>query len=123
MNQQLKDLIQKIEVELLQADVRRSKERLGGLLADDFFEFGQSGDKYDKQDILEMLPQLPEEKFLVSDFEIQELFPETVLATYLLEREELETKKKSRSRRSSIYQKHNDTYRMLFHQGTPVADQ
>jgi len=122
MNPQLKDLIKKIEVELLQDDVRKSKERLGKILSDDFFEFGQSGNKYFKQDILELLPLLPKEKFSVSNFEVLELSPDKVLATYLMERQELKTKKKSRSWRSSIYQKHNDTYQMLFHQGTPIAN-
>ena len=46
------DSIKSLEVELLHPEVRKSKERLNELLADDFFEIGESGKNYNKQDIL-----------------------------------------------------------------------
>ncbi len=56
------DLIKNLEVELLQPEVRKSKERLNELLADDFFEIGESGKKYSKQDILNEYTKSPRNK-------------------------------------------------------------
>ncbi len=121
MDEQLKDLIVGLEKELLEPKVRASNDgRLNELLADDFFEFGQSGNKYNKVDVLKDLPAHEEEKFFTSQFEMRTLSSDTVLLTYFLERENLEAKNKSSSRRSSIWQKRNDRWQMIFHQGTPL---
>ena len=61
----LSDLIKNLETELLQPEVRKSKERLNELLADDFYEIGESGKQYNKQDILNDLPNQSEVKFTI----------------------------------------------------------
>ena len=69
-------LIFDLEVSLLTPAVRASVEKLNVLLADDFREFGSSGEIYSKQDILEQLPkatQIARVEFSVSDFQVQQL--------------------------------------------------
>ena len=51
MDRELAELIERLETELLQPEVRRSPDRISELLADDFIEFGISG-KSTKQDML-----------------------------------------------------------------------
>jgi hypothetical protein len=121
MDAELKTTIIALEKELLQPNVRASSSgRLNELLANDYFEFGQSGKKYTKDGVLNLLPSHEEEKFVTSRFELMPLSPDTVLLTYFLERENLEAKNKNSSVRSSIWRMHNGKWQMIFHQGTPV---
>jgi|GEM_PF-2394692 len=75
--------LQILEEELLNSEVRASKERLNELIADEFVEFGTSGKQYDKQMVLK---DLPSEKgsYLVtaSDFAFNEIEPGLVEITY-----------------------------------------
>ncbi len=123
MNQQLAKLIERLETELLQPDVRASAKKLNGLLADDFLEFGASGRQYRKQDIVTHLPMLANAHYTIHDFAIVELSGSIVLATYRAEKEEKENGRKTFSLRSSLWQKRNGAWQMLFHQGTPVSEQ
>lgn len=122
MNHNLAKLIENLEVSLLQPEVRRSAEKIGELLADDFVEFGMFGKRYAKQDFIETLPNSEEEKFekyVASDFEAKEIAADTVLLTYKASIEFLKTNKKILTLRSSIWQKRGENWQMIFHQGTP----
>ena len=112
MNQELHNIIEELEKELHQPNTRKSKERLNELLAENFMEFGQSGNTYYKKDILERLPKSEEIRLQSSDFKTQKLSPEIVLITYRLQKSNMQ------SLRSSIWQKNNGQWQMLFHQGT-----
>ncbi|GAI33223.1 unnamed protein product, partial [marine sediment metagenome] len=103
MDNQLAKLIKDLEVELLQPDVRKSTHRLNELLADDFLEFGASGNRYNKHDILEHLPKLVQAKYTVHDFATVQISPNTILATYRVEKEVLDSGEKSFSLRSSLW--------------------
>ena len=118
MDKTLTNLIKTLEVELLQPDVRKSASKLNELLSDDFFEFGSSGDRYTKQDVIRFLAETNEAKFVIRDFKIKELSPDNVLATYIIEKEDLESGKKSWSLRSSIWQNRDGNWQIIFHQGT-----
>lgn len=121
MDKSIAALIIGLEKELLEHEVRVSPERLNHLLADDFLEFGQSGNVYTKMDTINALPQQSEETFVVSDAQAKELSADTVLLTYELGRTDA-SMQSSRSRRSSIWQKRGETWQMIFHQGTPIID-
>ena len=112
----LTDLIKNLETELLQPEVRKAKERLNELLADEFIEIGESGKKYNKQEILNDLPEQTEIKFTISNFNAVEVSPDIVLATYQAE-EEIAGNKTS-SLRSSFWQNKNGKWQIIFHQGT-----
>ena len=112
--------IKKLELELLDPKVRKSPERLSELLADDFFEFNQSGGISTKESVVNGLPKCPEEKFSVRDFESKEISTDVILVHYIADREILESGKKRCTLCSSIWQKKNDKWQMIFFQGTPA---
>ena len=114
----ISELIKVLELELLQPGVIKSKERLNELIADNFLEIGASGKNYSKQDILNKLPQQPETKLALQDFNTIEISPDTILATYQVEKESGEKNGKSISSRSSIWQNKDGEWKIIFHQGT-----
>jgi len=85
MEKDLKQIIYTLETSLLKPEIRSSAKDLDMLLADDFMEFGSSGEIYDKKIILERLPkdsQTSPVEFSVSDFQVKELSDNIVLATF-----------------------------------------
>ena len=121
MEDQLHSVIESLEVELLQNDIRKNTKRLSELIADDFIEFGASGKRYNKKIILDSLPNQEEVRYLVQDFSLIQLSPNTVLATYRLEMDNIFKGEFSVSLRSSIWQFRNNNWKIMFHQGTPQA--
>jgi len=111
-------LIKALELELLQPEVRKSKDRLNELIADNFLEVGASGKNYNKQDILNELPNQVETKFILQNFNTIEIAPDTILATYEVEKENLGTNNKTFSIRTSIWKNINGMWKIIFHQGT-----
>jgi len=118
MDKRLSNLIKGLEIELLQPDVRKSIGRLDELLADDFVEFASIGVQYNKKDILDHLPKSSETKWITHDFKTKELSSDTILATYRVEKHVIASGEKSWSLRSSLWQKQNGQWKMIFHQGT-----
>jgi hypothetical protein len=116
------ELIKALELELLQPEVRKSKERLNELIADNFLEIGSSGKSYNKQDIINELPEEEETKFTVKDFNTIEISPDTILATYQAEKEVSDINGNILSSRSSIWQNKNGDWQMIFHQGTNLNE-
>ena len=114
------DIIKNLELELIQPEIRKSKERLNDLLADDFIEIGESGDQYNKQDILSALPKQSGIRFFLNDFNTSEISPGVVLATFQLEKEIVNSSEKIISLRSSIWKLNNGKWQIVFHQGTKI---
>ncbi|MBW8366052.1 MAG: DUF4440 domain-containing protein [Rhizobium sp.] len=89
------------------------------MTAPEFWEVGASGRKYSKESVLETLEarhsQPVTESYLVTDFLCQELSPNLYLATYQLDQEG------RLSRRSTIWRRNGDNWRVVYHQGTPIA--
>lgn len=52
----MKDLIYQLELSLLTPETRHSPAHLNQLIADDFVEFGSSGNIYGKRDCIAYLP-------------------------------------------------------------------
>ena len=119
MDGDLSNLIYSLEIELLRPEVRSSSKRLDELLADDFREFGESGKRYTKQDVLTSLSNPAGVTFAVSEFRARELVPGIVLATYQVEKKS-DTGTSSKSLRSSLWQKRDGRWQMVFHQGTSL---
>jgi len=122
MEKDLKTIIFDLETSLLKPEIRSSASDLDLLLADDFREFGSSGEIYDKKLILERLPkdtQISPAEFLVSGFEIKELAENIILATFKTDKT-LSDKSHVVSLRTSIWRKNNNSWQMIFHQGTPT---
>ena len=121
MNTELTELVKKLELELLQPDVRTSINRLNNLLADDFVEIGQSGHRYTKEDILTSLPNLAEARHTMHNFQAREISPETILVTYQAEMRRGQTDQPTYSIRSSLWQRRTRGWQVIFHQGTPLS--
>jgi len=120
MTSPLHDEILTLEQQLLQPQYCGSSDFLQRVLAEDFVEFGQSGQRFHRNQIIELLCSGGDDTDLeIEEFEIAKLDTHTALATY-----------RAASRRtacpvlrSSPWQKHPQRrWQLRFHQGTPTAD-
>ena len=112
MIENLKEHLQQLEESHTGLEVRRSKEKLDAILADDFFEIGSSGYIYDKKECLETGVVLTEMKLY--NYEIYPLAHDIVLATYFL----VDTMRERNTLRSSIWKLIDGHWQLYFHQGT-----
>ncbi|MBO6558779.1 MAG: nuclear transport factor 2 family protein [Pseudomonadales bacterium] len=113
----MKHELQELEEILLIPKVRADGDALGALLANDFFEIGKSGRRWSRDEILEALPEeSPIGEARITSFEVMALGEGTSLVSYDLELGG------SITRRSSIWQKIDNSWRIRFHQGT-IADE
>ncbi|HBV88664.1 MAG TPA: DUF4440 domain-containing protein [Desulfosporosinus sp.] len=114
--------INKLEGRLLQPEIRRSREEISMLLADDFVEFGSSGYTYDKLQVIEELPHSPSVPVIIEDFQVKVLSPYVVLATYRTVKTNESREEMRNSLRSSIWKFIDGRWQMVFHQGTRTSD-
>jgi hypothetical protein len=106
----LKEILR--EEKLLQPDIRTSPKELTELLADEFFEFGSSGNVWYKRDSAET--GLSVREMVLSDFEIYPLSEDVVLTTYRVK----DKTRMQNTLRSSIWKFKDGRWQMFFHQGT-----
>jgi hypothetical protein len=96
-----------------------TRAELEAMVDDDFWEVGASGRRYTRKYVLEVVEQrtgTPEEEdpWDTTDFRCQELAPDIYLLTYTLRQVERLT------RRTTIWRRAADGWKILFHQGTIV---
>ncbi len=115
----LKEVIYKLETDLLKPEIRSSKEELDKLISNDFIEYGSSGLVYDKNKILERLPNSDSPTYILYDFDFVILSEGTIQTRFKTDKIEIDGTKTS-SLRSSIWRKTNDKWQILFHQGTLI---
>lgn len=110
----LKEHLCQLEEQLLKPDIRKSSEELSKLLAEEFFEFGSSGNVWYKKDIGS--EGISVRKMTLHNFEMNSLAPDIALTTYRVtdETRNLDTL------RSSIWKLKDGRWQMVFHQGTPT---
>lgn len=86
----------------------------------DFWEVGASGRRYSRQYVLDVLDarrhSCDEDVWETSDFHCRELAPNIYLLTYTL------LQGQRRTRRSTIWSRASGDWKIVFHQGTEVAD-
>jgi hypothetical protein len=114
------DFFRDLEERLLRAEVRRSPDEAGKLLASDFIEFGSSGAVYSRQQILEALAKESPMELSATDFSVRVLCDDVVLVTYRSARNDPASGQEWHSLRSSIWKFVNGRWLMSFHQGTPT---
>jgi hypothetical protein len=117
---ELLDELLRRESALLQPEVRRSREALEDLLAEDFQEFGSSGRIYSRADVIEPASTEPQFHYEIGDFSAALLAPGVALAKYRAARYDASGQLESRSLRSSVWVWCDNRWQMLFHQGTKV---
>jgi hypothetical protein len=90
------------------------------LVAPQFWEIGASGRRYSRQYVLETLaardPDAPAQPLQASGFHCRAVAAGVYLLTYTLQQGQRHT------RRTTLWQRHSCAWRMLFHQGTVIAD-
>jgi hypothetical protein len=111
--------LQILEEDLWRSEVRFSKEKMNSILDEDFMEIGSSGKIYNKQDTInvtfrEINAQLP-----LAQFSIKLLAASVILINYRSVQYSIEGIKKE-ALRSSIWIKKNNSWKIVFHQGTPL---
>ncbi len=112
MTGDLRDTLRRLEIALASADPAGIDGGLPALLADDFLEFGASGRTWDVATTREALAGAAfHEPVDLFDFEIIELAPDVVLATYRLG-------EPRPSNRSTIWVRRDGRWQVRFHQGT-----
>jgi hypothetical protein len=89
------------------------------LMAPDYWEVGASGRRYSREFILEILqtraPDPAEGSWTKSDFHCREVAPNNYLVTYTLQQGARV------SRRSTLWRKTPEGWKILYHQGTLVG--
>lgn len=106
------------EMRLLDPRVRAVPELVLELLDPEFTEFGASGRRWDAESVLTVTGDgtvSPESPVRVSEMSGTVLAPGVVHLTYLADN------RGHRSRRSSLWRRTDNGWRMYFHQGTPTT--
>ncbi|MBN9053740.1 MAG: DUF3225 domain-containing protein [Rhizobiales bacterium] len=111
--------IRALEERLHRPEVRRSRQALEALLAEDFVEFGSSGTVYRRAQIIELMAQeQPADVSLHAfDYALTQLGADAVLLTYRTSRS-TGAERARHVLRSSIWTRTAAGWRMTFHQGT-----
>ena len=118
--------IRRLEEELHRPEIRQSADTVASLLAKGFVEFGSSGTIYDDRD--ELIMQLAVEKtepssqpVMACDYTFRSISPDAVLVTYRSVRSAEGDRPARHVLRSSIWQRVDGRWQMIFHQGTPTT--
>ncbi len=101
-------------------DVRADRDRLASLLHDQFLEIGASGKLWSREDVLQHIVHEPTTTRSLDEFECRLLNDQTALTTYRVTRTNPNDGSKTLSRRSSVWLRESDTWKLRFHQGTPL---
>ncbi|NZA27518.1 DUF4440 domain-containing protein [Luteimonas sp. SJ-92] len=109
-----------LELMLLDAAVRASPARLDALIAADFREIAASGRMFGKDEVLARLPLETGVGFRAEAMEVRAVAPGVVLLVYRAHREA--GGRCAVSRRSSLWRRDAEGWRMAFHQGTPLEE-
>lgn len=110
------ELVRDLELRLLDPVVRGERAAVERLLHPDFRELGASGRTWDKEAVIELLGEEPGGRAEVHDLVVERLAHDVVLVTY-----RARTPERS-SHRASVWVRHGDSWRVRFHQGTPIPE-
>jgi hypothetical protein len=118
--------IRRLEQKLHLPEIRQSPAIVAELLAEDFVEFGSSGTVYDDRD--DLIARLAAEKMeetsspvISRDYAFRPISADAVLVTYRSIRRAGESGQERHTLRSSIWQRIDGRWQMIFHQGTLAA--
>lgn len=115
------DILKNKENELLLPQTRCSTVKLKELISENFIEIGSSGKKFGFQEILKKLPQERNWSAEISDIEFRIVAEDVAQLIYNCVIYSSANDKGRYSRRSSIWKKESNTWKMIFHQGTKVS--
>ena len=108
-----------LEESLFTDAVRKSRSALDELIHDEFEEVTSSGKAIKKDDAIDWLSQETAYEISASDYEVRLLSEALALLKYKSKSSDT-THVDRYAIRSSIWKFENDTWKMLFHQGTTI---
>lgn len=108
----LKEHLQELEEYHINLQVRNNSQKLGRILADEFFEIGSSGRILDKKACLESGVVLAE--MSLHNYDIHPLASDVILATYVI----ADKTRNCNTLRSSIWKHIDGRWQLYYHQGT-----
>lgn len=114
------EIIEK-ELSLLSPEVRRSKEKLTSLLSQEFLEIGASGRTFRLDEVLSELPEESNYSAHAQDFEFRALSEDLVQLIYRSSSSRGGDGERRFAKRTSLWRRENGAWKMVYHQGTPVA--
>ncbi|MDO3384492.1 hypothetical protein QWI17_01425 [Gilvimarinus sp. SDUM040013] len=109
-----------LEKSLLTFEVRRSEVELRKRIAPEFKEIGASGAHFSLDDLLERLPAEQSWSAVAQDFEFTQHSKDICQLVFRAFVKDCDSEKGTYSLRSSFWQKLDDGWKMIFHQGTKV---
>ncbi|HHA2858218.1 DUF4440 domain-containing protein [Stenotrophomonas maltophilia] len=113
--------LEALERALHAPNVRAGREQLAALLDEDFSEIGSSGQCYDRAAALQEIPLERAQVQIESDQYAVRLLAEGLAQVRYRSRHHLDGRPQRWVLRSSLWRRHGDGWRMVFHQGTPEA--
>ncbi len=113
------DHLRELEEALLRDSVRKDTELVSALLAEDFREFGSSGQVFSKIELLAALQAEIPLQLSLNSFEASLLSPCIALVTYRTMKQ-IPGLPVTHTLRSSVWMLREDRWQMLFHQGTKI---
>jgi hypothetical protein len=114
--------LRELEESHLRSGVRSSAHSIGALLADDFIEFGSSGQVIDRASAIASVSREAAFQSQIDDFVVRVLAPGVVLTTYRLSARSASESRTRVTLRSSVWIHRAGRWSLLFHQGTLVHD-
>jgi hypothetical protein len=109
--------LERLELLLMDSEVRRDRQQVGALLTSDFMEFGSSGRAWTREATLGLLANEAYTPPQTDDFAFRLLGPDVVLVTYRTLRTD-EVGEQMVTLRSSIWTRESGSWQVCFHQGT-----
>jgi len=109
------------ERQLLDPDVRQSRDALNALLDDEFIEIAANGTVFDKHHVMTRLPTEVVPQFYNQHFKGRMLSDDVAQISYQAAYRRSARSEFNYSLRMSLWRKSNEQWKMIFHQGTPCA--
>ncbi len=119
--------IRQLELKLLHTDMRNNPALIDELLDSGFEEIGSNGQVHSRRQVVEwLLSKDSAQQWLLEDFRIKPLSNDMVIAVYRAVRhdparangKDYNEQAYRGSMRSSVWQRHGDYWKMVFHQAT-----
>ena len=121
INNEIAELLLRCEQSLLDPAIRRDRNRVYELLAEDFIEFGASGRVWSRDQVVELLATEDFQPPAMEAFECCVLAPRVALVTYRTVHRDAQTGARTAAVRSSIWMAQEGNWKVRFHQGTPQS--
>ncbi len=106
-----------LEEGLWRAETRQSPDWMDRVLAEDFIEFGASGRRYERAEILQPASGSLDVVLPLPEYAVRFLGDDVALATYVSVQVLPEGGRRV-ARRSSVWRREPDGWKLAFHQGT-----